>query len=336
MRKIVFTIVGSMLISICAVQAQQSDTTGTAAKSKSKQNRYKTEQSSKDRNKANKDQAWQQQSDRSGADRAVVVIDVQEVPSTVRQKLEADEKYSGWEKATVYHNTRTGDYVFIPQPFRLDKEGNAQEMTGDQAWGYQNNQYGQQGHDMSRQHQDMSQQRKSERDQNQSGTQQGQYRSGSQQDQDQSRSQQDQSGSQRTQDQSRSQQDQDMSAQERAENQMGEIPTSASQDRSDDQQQSTSYRTQESQRDGQQQNSQGYRADENEYNTASMVEVQEDQIPESLRTTLQEREYKGWKESGKLYRNPSTSEYVLIIDKTDNSSQERRYRFDANGERVNE
>jgi hypothetical protein len=67
-----------------------------------------------------------------------------------------------------------------------------------------------------------------------------------------------------------------------------------------------------------------------------MVEVQEDQIPETLRTTLQGSEYEGWDQNGKLYRNPSTSEYVLIIDSNDNASQERRFRFDANGERVNE
>ena len=295
MRKIVFTIVGSMLISLCAVQAQEYDTTGTASKSKSKQNKYKTEQSRKDRNKTNKDQAWQQQSDRMGRDQAVVVIDVQEVPSNIRQKLDADEKYSGWEKATVYHNTRTGDYVFIPEPFRLDKEGNEQEMTGDRAWGY-HNRYGersQQDQDMSRQNQDMSQQS-----------------------------------------QDRSQQNQDMSSQEQTQNQ--DRSSSASQDQSDEQQQSSGYRTEQDQQaeQQQQQSSQGYRPDDAQYNTANMVEVQEDQVPETLRTTLQESEYEGWKESGKLYRNPSTSEYVLIID--DNSSQERRYRFDASGERVNE
>lgn len=296
MRKIVFTIVGSMLISLCAVQAQQSDTTGTASKSKSKQSKYKTEQSSKDRNKSNKDQAWQQQSDRMrGHDQALVIIDVQEVPSNIKQKLEADEKYSGWEKATVYHNTNTGDYIIIPQPFRFDKEGNEKEMTGGQAWGQNRRQ-------MSQQHQGMSRQ-------------------------------------------DQSQQNEDMSSQEQAQNQMGEIPTSASQDQSGDQsagdqQQSNSYRTEQDQQQNQpgdqQQNSQGYRTDDSQYSTANMVEVQEDQIPESLRTALQESEYEGWKESGKLYRNPSTSEYVLIIDKSDNASQERRYRFDANGERVDE
>lgn len=294
MRKIIFTIVGSMLISLCAVQAQQqTDTTGTASKSKSKQNKYKTEQSSKDRNKANKDQAWQQRSDRMQGDQSVVVIDVQEVPSNIRQKLEADEKFSGWEKATVYHNTQTGDYVFIPQPFRLDKEGNEQEMTSDQAWGY-GNRYGQQGGDMSQQHQQMSQQ--------------GQD----------------------------TLQNQDMSAQEQARNQMGEIPTSASEDQTNDQQPSNTYRTDQDQQaeQQQQQNSQSYRPDD-QYNTANMTEVQEDQIPESLRTTLQESEYEGWKQNGKLYRNPSTSEYVLIIE-GNNQSQERRFRFDANGERVNE
>lgn len=296
MKKIIFTIVGSMLISLCAVQAQQTDTAGTASKSKSKQHKYRTEQSSKDRDKGNRDQAWQQRSDRMRGDQAVVVIDVQEVPSNIRQKLDADEKYSGWEKATVYHNTRTGDYVFIPQPFRLDKEGNEQEMKGDQAWGYQNR-YGQQDEDMSRQHREMSRR----------------HREMSRQDQDTA---------------------QDMSPQDQARNEMGEIPTSASEDQSDGQP-SSAYRTDEDQQgeQQQQQNSQSYRPGD-QYSTANMVEVQENQIPEPLRTTLKESEYEGWKDNGKLYRNPSTSEYVLIIDS--DASQERRFRFDANGERVDE
>src|SRR5688500_16390015 len=91
MRKIIFTLVGSMLISLCALQAQQTDTTGTASKSKSQQNRYKRDQSRSDQNKSNKDQGRQQQSDRmSGYDhQALVIIDVQEIPSNIRQKLEA-------------------------------------------------------------------------------------------------------------------------------------------------------------------------------------------------------------------------------------------------------
>lgn len=304
MKKIIFSIVGSMLISLCAVHAQQTDTAGTASKSKSKQNRYRTEEGSKDRDKADRDQAWQQRSDRMRGDQAVVVIDVQEVPSNIRQKLEADKKYSGWEKATVYHNTRTGDYVFIPQPFRLDKDGNEQEMKGDRAWGYQNR-YDRQGEDMSRQHREMSRQ----------------HREMSRQHREMSRQNQDTS--------------QDMSAPDQARNEEGEIPTSASEEQGDGQQPSSAYRTDQDQQgeQQQQQNAQSYRP-EDQYNTANMVEVQENDIPQSLRTTLQESEYEGWKENGKLYRNPSTSEYVLIID-TD-ASQDRRFRFDANGTRVDD
>jgi hypothetical protein len=63
-----------------------------------------------------------------------------------------------------------------------------------------------------------------------------------------------------------------------------------------------------------------------------MVEVQTEQIPASLRRTLRESQYSGWEEQGTLYQDPSTNEYVLVMDKTGNSAQPRAYRFDKNGQ----
>ena len=63
-----------------------------------------------------------------------------------------------------------------------------------------------------------------------------------------------------------------------------------------------------------------------------MTEVQPEQIPATLRRTLSERQYSGWEENGKLYKDPATNEYVLVMEKQDDSSQPKAYRFDKNGQ----
>lgn len=275
MKKIIFTIVGSMMIGLGAVQAQQTDTTGAAS----------------DRN-------WKQQSEgnvQSSDPQALVIIDVQEVPSNIKQKLDEDDKYEGWEKATVYHNTITGDYIIVPQPFSFDSQGNEKEMSDmGQSFGYHTP--------------DQSGDQRT----NQSNDQRGQY------------SQQNQY----------SQQSDDPSAQEQAQSQMGEIPTTAPQPGEQD----TSAYSDQSTADRQQsdRSSQSYRVGDMEYNIADMIEVETDDIPSALRTTLEKSEYEGWEENGTLYRNPSTSEFVLIMDKTNDPSQAKTYRFDASGQPVDD
>lgn len=67
--------------------------------------------------------------------------------------------------------------------------------------------------------------------------------------------------------------------------------------------------------------SQNYRQD--------MTVIKSSEIPSSLRTTLQDTQYKGW-ETGTFYTNKAKDTYVveikdLIANKTNS------YRFDANG-----
>lgn len=62
-----------------------------------------------------------------------------------------------------------------------------------------------------------------------------------------------------------------------------------------------------------------------------MIVIHAVQVPASLRRTLSESQYEGWEENGKLYMDRATSEYVLIIEKPDDNSQSRSYRFDKNG-----
>ena len=296
MKKIIFSIVGSMLISLCAVQAQQTDTEEAASKSKSKQNKYKTEQSRQ--NKAgdqSKDQKWHQESDRAQGQNAytnegMVVIDKDELPPSVKEKLQGEE-YAGWEKGTIYHNTTTGEYVIAPRAYRFDSKGNQIEM-GDASQGYSSR-------DRAGRYSDAQQKE-----------QRNQYRTRDAQDPS-SQQQADQAG----------QQSDDADQQSDAQNRTGD--QSATSDQST-QQESQSYRSTD--------RSQSDQTADNQYRTEDMVEVQTEQIPASLRRTLRESQYTGWEEKATLYQDPSTNEYVLVMDKTEDSSQPRAYRFDKNGQ----
>jgi hypothetical protein len=69
-----------------------------------------------------------------------------------------------------------------------------------------------------------------------------------------------------------------------------------------------------------------------------MVEIQSEQIPEGLRTTLRGSQYQGWEE-GTLYQEPTTGEYLLVMENdngtassSNTTTQARTYRFDKNGQ----
>jgi hypothetical protein len=63
--------------------------------------------------------------------------------------------------------------------------------------------------------------------------------------------------------------------------------------------------------------------------TKDMEVIQATDVPSSLKTTLQGTEYSGW-EQGKVYRNTTTNEYLIIIGTED----AKVYRFDSNGTRI--
>jgi hypothetical protein len=63
--------------------------------------------------------------------------------------------------------------------------------------------------------------------------------------------------------------------------------------------------------------------------TRDMELIQSSEVPASLRSTLQGTEYSGWEE-GKVYRNATTNEYLIVIGEDD----AKVYRFDANGTRI--
>jgi hypothetical protein len=136
MKKIFLSMVGSLLISICALYAQQVDTTGSASGRHTQQSDQMHQQQDRSGTQGDK---WQQQGDRNQgsntyANEGMVIIDKNELPSSLKKTLQKD-KYSGWENGTIYHNTNTDEYVIAPKAYRFDKSGKEMEM-GDNAPGY--------------------------------------------------------------------------------------------------------------------------------------------------------------------------------------------------------
>lgn len=130
--------VGSLLIGVCGVYAQQVDTTGSAS-GRDRWSGQKSDTHQQHDERSTQDNKWQQQGDRTQgqdayANEGMVIIDQSELPSSLKKTLQKD-KYSGWENGTIYHNTNTDEYVIAPKAYRFDKSGKEMEI-GDNAPGY--------------------------------------------------------------------------------------------------------------------------------------------------------------------------------------------------------
>ncbi|MBA4053488.1 MAG: hypothetical protein C0490_02130 [Marivirga sp.] len=62
-----------------------------------------------------------------------------------------------------------------------------------------------------------------------------------------------------------------------------------------------------------------------------MVRINATEIPASLRSTLQESQYKGW-ENAAIYRSKNSDMY--LVEMRDENDRSKTYRFDANGKLV--
>jgi len=63
-----------------------------------------------------------------------------------------------------------------------------------------------------------------------------------------------------------------------------------------------------------------------------MVSIQATEIPDSLKSTLQGAQFKGW-ENGAFYRNQNADEFIIEIrDEVENRT--KAFRFDANGKPI--
>jgi hypothetical protein len=71
---------------------------------------------------------------------------------------------------------------------------------------------------------------------------------------------------------------------------------------------------------------------QSQYRTQDRVTVPADQVPSSLRQTLQGSQYKGW-ETVPLYQDRTTQEYYFEMQDA-NGTTNRLYRFDRNGKPI--
>lgn len=69
-----------------------------------------------------------------------------------------------------------------------------------------------------------------------------------------------------------------------------------------------------------------------QYRAADRVTVPSDQVPASLRETLQSPQYKGW-ENVPLYQDKTTQEYYFQMP-DQNGTTKKLYRFDRNGKAI--
>ncbi len=68
-----------------------------------------------------------------------------------------------------------------------------------------------------------------------------------------------------------------------------------------------------------------------------MIKIPSNEVPFSLRSTLQGSEYSGWETNGVVYQNPGTGEYAVQINSVNSSSVATIpvwHRFDPNGKRI--
>ena len=295
MKKPIITIMSALLITVGSAQAQeqQSDTTQRQTKQRAESGESDASQQTDMARQPRMQQGDQLENNRYNSGE-MVIVQHNEIPESLRQTLE-DEKYKGWEDAIIYHNTRTGEYLISPRPHRFSSEGKPIEYTG------QSGQQRMEG-------QQRRPQQQGERDQSR--------------DEATSRDRQSPTDPNRQLDQNNDptgQQEQNTARQSEQQGQTDQQRQSGQETRAGqtDPQQSNAYRTD--------------RKDAEEISTTGMTLVQRDQYPASLRETLKESQYEGW-ERGKLYEDPSTEGYVLVIDDNEkNSSAKRYYRFDKDG-----
>jgi hypothetical protein len=354
MKKIISIVVGSLLISLGSIQAQERDTTRTNTRTQSGQQQKAKDKTGQDNDQARQprtNQTKQGNTNTTGTYNAkdVEIIQNENVPASLREALQ-DEKYAGWENAVIYHNKKTGEYLVSPRAHRFDSEGNpidypgakpSKNKTKDNTSGQSSDknkssdktQSGtQQSDEASSQQRQQSQygNDQSGQDRRKTETQTSGDRTSSQTDTTQS------SQSQVTTDQGRQQStsgrmQQDQASEKSSEGQYG---NQAGQDKRTDNtstqpQQSERYRTDKN--DSTANDNAAAATEDPETSMEGMIQIEMTQAPNALRETLKDAKYKGW-ENGKLYRHESTDEFVLVIQESDaNTGSQTTYHFDKDG-----
>jgi hypothetical protein len=74
---------------------------------------------------------------------------------------------------------------------------------------------------------------------------------------------------------------------------------------------------------------------QSQYRMEDRVTIQQNQLPSSLRETLNGQQYKGW-ESSTIYQDRATGEYYYDAPGTSTTTTPQRYRFDRNGKEISD
>jgi hypothetical protein len=349
MKNLIATAGCALVIGLSSTFAQQDSTRDREQAKRVKQpnetnrSRYQrtdeTRKSSANSNDQNQNNTKSNDQNQSNTKREMVIVQPSEVPSSLRETL-ADPKYQGWENAVIYHNTRTGEYLVSPRPHRFSSEGKevSYDMTGNNRSGksYGNTGNQDRSNGSVNQHRRMSGNSTSGNNSRTSGDNSN-ASSSTNQNQDSTGMSQRQSSSSSSQDRERSGQS---SSYRRDSTQMNRTNSGNSQDRNSDR---TRSRSDSSRTNGGNNSnaSSGTTSSNNSYSknrvedknlpTEGMVLVEEQDVPAKLKETLRDSDYSGW-ERGKLYQNPATGEYILVMGGSESGNDEQRsYRFDKDG-----
>jgi hypothetical protein len=349
MKNLIATAGCALVIGLSSTFAQQDSTRDREQAKRVKQpnetNRSRYQRTDETRksstNSSSTDENQNSTQNQSNTKREMVIVQPSEIPSSLRETL-ADPKYEGWENAVIYHNTRTDEYIVSPRPHRFNSEGKEMSygMTGDNRSGRS---YGQTGNPNRssgsvNQHRRMSGNSTSGNNSSSESDRSNTY--GTNQNQDSTRMNGTQSSSSSNQDRQRSGQS---SSYRNDSTQMNNSNSNNSQNNNSQNMNSDRNRSDSSRTNGgNNSNSSSGRTSSNNSYTSSRVEdqnlptegmvlVEEQDVPSKLKATLRDSDYSGW-ERGKLYQNPATGEYILVMGGSESGSDEQRsYRFDKEG-----
>jgi hypothetical protein len=327
MKNLIATAGCALVIGLSSTFAQQ-DSTRDREQAKHTKQPNETNRNRRDTDEARRSSTNTTDQNQSNTRRDMVIVQPSDVPSSLRETL-SDPKYQGWENAIIYHNTRTDEYLVSPRPHRFNSEGKeiSYDMKGDnrgsKSYGATESQNRSNG--TINQHRRTSSNSTSGNNQNTDSEKSNTYSTNPNQDST------GMNGSKST-SQDRSRSGQSSSYRRDSTNSSNSDNMNSDKSRSDSSRTSSSNNSNASSGTTSSNNSYtGNRVEDQNLPTEGMVLVEEQDVPAKLKETLRDSDYSGW-ERGKLYQNPATGEYILVMGGAESGSDEQRsYRFDKEG-----
>jgi hypothetical protein len=330
MKNLIATAGCALVIGLSSTFAQQDSTRDREQARRVKQPNETNRSRNQNTDEARRSGTNPTDQNQSNAKREMVIVQPSEVPSSLRETL-ADPKYQGWENAIIYHNTRTGEYLVSPRPHRFSSEG--KEIGYGMNDDIRGNRYGN-NPSQNRSSGSINQHRRTSGNSasgNNSRTNSDDSNASSRTNpnQDSIGMSQRNSSSSQTQDRERSGQSSSYRRDSTDSNNSEGVNSDRTQ--SDSSRSSATNSNASSGTTSSNNSYTGNRVEDQNLPTEGMVLVEEQDVPAKLKETLRDSDYSGW-ERGKLYQNPASGEYILIMGGAESGSDEQRsYRFDKDG-----